>query len=75
MLRTLRAGEESEAMLAAELLVRESFPIEQISLIGVANDKVRTAVRAILAASDTKHGPKVVVYPPWFQPAGSDVSA
>jgi hypothetical protein len=74
MLRTLRAGEESEAMLAAELLVRESFPIEQISLIGVANDKVRSAVRAILAASGTRHAPKVVVYPPWFQAANSEVS-
>ena len=73
MLRALRAGEESEAMRAAELLVRESFPIEQISLIGVANDKVRTAVRALLAGSGTRHVPKVVVYPPWFQPADADV--
>jgi len=69
MLRALRAGEESETMRAAELLVRESFPIENVSLIGVANDKVRTEVRAILAGSGARHAPKVVVYPPWFQPA------
>lgn len=75
MLRSLRAGEESDAIRAAELLVRESFPVEQISLIGVANDKVRTAVRGILAGSDTRHAPKVVVYPPWFQPAGTDGAA
>lgn len=71
MLRALRSGEETGAMLAAELLVRDSFPLENVSLIGVANDKVRTAVRALLAASGTRQGPKVVVYPPWFQPGDS----
>lgn len=74
MLRTLRVEEESDAILAAEFLVRDTFPIEHVSLIGVANDKVRQSVRQIVASSGTGHRPKVAVYPPWFQPA-AEVSA
>ena len=64
MLRSLRADQESQKIREAELLVTESFPFELVPLVGVANDKVRDAVRAILAAG--AHKPKVVVYPPWF---------
>ena len=64
MLRSLRADQESQKIREAELLVTESFPFELITLVGVANDKVRDAVRGILAVG--AHKPKVVVYPPWF---------
>ncbi|MEO6199833.1 MAG: DarT ssDNA thymidine ADP-ribosyltransferase family protein [Cryobacterium sp.] len=67
LLRKLRADAESPAILEAEFLVQESFPFELVTLIGVANDKVRDVVKPILAAS--AHRPKVAVYPPWFQPA------
>lgn len=67
VLRKLRADPESAAILEAEFLVEEAFPFELVTLIGVANDKVREAVKPILAASS--HRPKVAVYPPWFQPA------
>ncbi|WP_165069451.1 DUF4433 domain-containing protein [Marisediminicola senii] len=65
MLRTLRADEEQTEILEAELLVRESFPVDQVTLLGVANDKVRDQVKKILAGA--AHKPKVAVYPPWFQ--------
>ncbi|WP_166786903.1 MULTISPECIES: DarT ssDNA thymidine ADP-ribosyltransferase family protein [Cryobacterium] len=64
MLRSLRADVESQKIREAELLVTEQFPFELVTLVGVANDKVRDAVRAILATG--AHKPKVVVYPPWF---------
>jgi len=67
VLRKLRADPESPAILEAEFLVEETFPFELVTLIGVANDKVRDLVKPILAASS--HRPKVAVYPPWFQPA------
>jgi hypothetical protein len=67
MLRTLRADKDSDAILAAEFLVEESFPFELVTLIGVANDKVRDSVKEILSASGFR--PKVAVYPPWFQPS------
>jgi hypothetical protein len=67
MLRTLRADKDSDAILAAEFLVEESFPFELLTLIGVANDRVRDAVKEILSASGFR--PKVAVYPPWFQPS------
>ena len=67
VLRRLRADPDSPAILDAEFLVAEAFPFELVTLIGVANDRVRDAVKPILAASS--HRPKVAVYPPWFQPA------
>ncbi|TFD15623.1 DUF4433 domain-containing protein [Cryobacterium sp. TMT4-10] len=67
LLRRLRADQESGAIRAAELLVSEQFPFQLVTLIGVANDKVRDAVRGILAAG--AHKPKVAVYPPWFHAA------
>ena len=65
MLRRLRAEEEPAAILDAEFLVLDSFPVELVTLVGVANDKARDEVKAIIAASDFR--PKVAVYPPWFQ--------
>lgn len=74
MLRIMRAHEDSEALLAAEFLVRDTFPIENVSLIGVANDKVRLAVWEIVAASNSRHRPKIAVYPPWFQPTAENAA-
>lgn len=70
MLRKLRADPSSDAILTAELLVADSVPFGSVSLIGVANDKVRDAVRAILAPSG--YSTKTVVYPPWFQASDAD---
>jgi hypothetical protein len=65
-LRRLRADQEgdSPAIAQAELLVEETFPFESVTLIGVAHDKARAAVKKILAESE--FAPKVAVYPPWF---------
>ena len=41
-------------------------PLTAISLIGVPNDRARDTVRGLLKSS--QFGPKVAVYPPWFQP-------
>jgi hypothetical protein len=67
LLRRLRADQETESIRAAELLVHEKFPFELVTLIGVANDKVRDVVKGVLASSG--HRPKVAVYPPWFHVA------
>lgn len=66
MLNKHRADLTAVSTLAAEFLVPETFPFEKVSLIGVANDKVREVVRGVLATA--AHRPKVSVYPPWFQP-------
>jgi hypothetical protein len=65
MLYRLRAESDSERLHNAELLVAGRLPLESVTLIGVANDKVRSAVRDVLAGSDFT--PKISVYPPWFQ--------
>jgi hypothetical protein len=65
MIGRLRADESGVPLLDAEFLVFGEVPIELFSLIGVANDKVRSAVREVLAPQD--YGPKISVYPPWFQ--------
>lgn len=64
--RSLRRifGSDDGTVLRAELLVHESVPFERVTLIGVANDKARTAVRAALAGSG--YQPRVAVHPPWF---------
>jgi hypothetical protein len=67
VLRKLRADEESVQILAAEYLVRDEVPFELVSLIGVANDKARDTVKAIVKASD--FATRVAVYPPWFMRA------
>lgn len=66
MLRTLRGDLDSDAILKAELLVPGEVPFGLITLIGVANDRVRDAVKPLLATLG--HKPKVAVYPPWFHP-------
>ena len=66
MLYRLRTEVDSERLPNAELLVPDRLPLESVTLIGVANDKVRSAVRDVLAGSDFT--PKISVYPPWFQP-------
>lgn len=66
-IRKLRADQLSEAILDAELLVADEFPIESVTLIGVANDRAREVVKAVL--KDFSFRPKVAVYPPWFRPA------
>lgn len=55
---------DEEQLREAELLVRESFPFESVSLVAVANDRVRDEVSALLRESG--YSTKVVVYPPWF---------
>jgi ssDNA thymidine ADP-ribosyltransferase, DarT len=67
MLYRLRAESDTERLANAELLVASRLPLESVTLIGVANDKVRSAVRDVLAGSDFT--PKISVYPPWFQPS------
>lgn len=61
-----RLHDDEDAIREAELLVPMEFPLSAISLIGVANDRVRTDVRTLLNGHDVM--PKVSVYPPWFQP-------
>ncbi len=62
-----RLHEEEHVVFDAEFLVPESFAFDAVTLVGVANDKVRSDVRALL----NEHGytQKVSVYPPWFQPS------
>lgn len=64
MLRLLIA--KQERLNIAEVLVPERVPLDAFSLIGVANDRVRDRVRQQLVGREFT--PKVVVYPPWFQP-------
>ncbi len=64
MLRRLLGMDDSGALLRAEFLVHGSVPFELITLVGVANDKARSAVRAILGSSG--YGPRLAVHPPWF---------
>jgi ssDNA thymidine ADP-ribosyltransferase, DarT len=65
MLFRLRSDADGSPLLDAELLVAGALPLESITLIGVANDRVRQTVRDVLAGSDFT--PKISVYPPWFQ--------
>jgi hypothetical protein len=65
MLARLRADATGEALLDAEFLVEGELPLDSVTLVGVANDKVRATVRDIMAVSGFM--PKVSVYPPWFQ--------
>lgn len=60
-----RFFEEEDSLRSAEFLVLNAFPIESVSLISVANDKVRARVRELVGAHGFAH--KISVYPPWFQ--------
>lgn len=66
LLRRLRSSQDLEfsPILQAELLVGGSFPLDSVTLIGVAHDKARAALKQILDGSGFT--PKVAVYPPWF---------
>lgn len=66
MLRSLLA-DESDALLDAEFLVPDGFPVASIALIGVSDEKVRDVVKRHLAEAGAKT--KVAVYPPWFRKA------
>lgn len=63
VLGRLRSGDD-EALLEPELLVLGSLSFDFVSLIGVANDKVREVVRRMLDQSGYEH--RVAVYPPWY---------
>jgi len=62
MMHRVLADEQS--IFDAEALVPGRVPFESISVIGVANTRVRDQVREELAA--TTFSPKVAVHPPWF---------
>jgi hypothetical protein len=69
MLRRLQADRDSDTpLLHAELLVKDTVPLTVFSLIGVANDKARDRVRAILESWEFQ--PRVAVHPPWFAVPG-----
>jgi len=68
MLRALLADEFS--LITAEILAHKSYPLEEIALIGVANDKTRDAVKELLR--DAGISPKIAVHPPWFVETSSD---
>ncbi len=72
MLYRLRSDNAGEQLLEAELLVAGRLPLESVTLVGVANDRVRQTVRDLLAGSDFT--PKISVYPPWFQQSEQSVS-
>jgi hypothetical protein len=67
MLFRLHTDAGGSQLVDSELLVAEALPFESVTLIGVANDRVRQTVRDLLAGSDFT--PKISVYPPWFQPS------
>lgn len=64
MLRRVVTDQDSDSLLLAEFLVKDVVPFEAVSVIGVANDRARDAVRELLAASS--HSPRIAVHPPWF---------
>jgi hypothetical protein len=63
-LKTLRLDEENGRILSAEVLVKEQVTFDRIALVAVANDRARTAVKAILDAADFRT--RVSIHPPWF---------
>ncbi|MBC7723947.1 MAG: DUF4433 domain-containing protein [Burkholderiaceae bacterium] len=71
MLQRIVTVKDSEELLEAEFLVKGSVAFESITLIGVANDRARDAVKVLLATS--KYKPRVVVHPPWFAVASDPI--
>jgi len=63
-LRKLRAEDETGRIRSAEVLVKDSVPFDQITLITVANDRAKAAVRAILDPAG--HRTRIAIHPPWF---------
>lgn len=62
-----RLSEEEDLVREAELLVPVEFDFGAVTLVGVANDRVRSEMRSLLEEHGLSH--KVSVYPPWFQPS------
>lgn len=60
-----RLYDEEDALRVAEFLVSDHVEFSDVNLVGVANDKVRAAVREQLGEYGFTQ--KVSVYPPWFQ--------
>jgi hypothetical protein len=56
--------EESGAIRSAELLVKDSLDLEHISLIAVANDRAKNAVKALLTPAG--YSTRISIHPPWF---------
>jgi ssDNA thymidine ADP-ribosyltransferase, DarT len=64
MLRRLKAEEALGRMDAAEILVRDSVPLDAITLITVANDRAKAAVKAVLDPAGIRT--RIAIHPPWF---------
>jgi hypothetical protein len=64
MLRKLKAEEAVGRMDAAEVLVRDSVPLESITLITVANDRAKASVKAVLDPAGLRT--RIAIHPPWF---------
>jgi hypothetical protein len=63
-LRKLRADGETGRIRSAELLVRDSLPFDLITLITVANDKSKAAVRELVEPAGFRT--RIAIHPPWF---------
>lgn len=55
-------------LLEPEVLVPTRVAFDAVTLVGVPNDKVRDAVKTLIADAGG-HAPRVAVYPPWFRPS------
>lgn len=62
MLRRLLPDED--AIASAEALVPDRLPLERVTLVGVAHDRARDAVRDLFR--QTVFAPRIAVHPPWF---------
>jgi hypothetical protein len=63
LLRHVRVDDPD--FLATEVLIPHAVPFDSVALIGVANDRIRDQVRAMISDAGG-YAPKVAVYPPWF---------
>ena len=64
MLRRLNADLDTASILEAEFLVKDSVPFEVVTVITVANDRARNAVKELLRGS--AFNTRVAIHPPWF---------
>ncbi|MGG7466103.1 DarT ssDNA thymidine ADP-ribosyltransferase family protein [Plantibacter sp. YIM 135347] len=69
MIQRLVSDDDTTALLAAEVLVLDSLPFDDVLVIGVGTVNVRETVKRMVA--DAGHRTKVAAYTPWFQP-GTD---
>jgi hypothetical protein len=63
-LRRLKLDDESGRIRAAEYLVKDRVDFEAITLIAVANDKAKNAVRALVDPAGYRT--RIAIHPPWF---------